>query len=532
MRQMIGKKIDTYYNIRYNMQNNNYHTYDKNNNKKSKDNMIIEGLDNKEKIDIVSSNYKSFNGVYADYLKCSAPNNIACAKLQTEYDAQTTKVNNLENEYNKQEKIHTDCTNLKTRCGIINTRINETQEFIDGLNKKMKGKQTEHNSFKEVTPVESTADYLKTNNIDICDNLDYSNKLDNLIDLKKTYNNNKDSTNKQISLKEQDIFNNNKDLIVSEHNIAAYEANRDKYYMHSRVNYGEAKRIKRHCWNNCGGWGWWRRCWKKCRSVPAHNAHWKNHYNNEGKKAMQRAQDEIVEIDKEKENKKKIENVGAKYNEEKLRLENNIETLNTKLENNNVYMNTLKNDCSRQMLNGINKISSDIEDKINSKQSTEVEYKDICNSKQISCDKEYAVFQPIEQNYNNEKLAQADLKNRHEICVDPYRNDCKDLYNKYRNSNKNIQISTSIVEKLQNYSDLDDTAPHAPQVHEKIKSNYKKVQGDFNKLKINEQEMNVKLNKNNSLYESPIDKHDKEIYTNLLLTAFATSLLYVVFVEM
>ena len=243
---------------------------------------------------------------------------------------------------------------------------------------------------------------------------------------------------------------------------------------------------------------------------------------------MQRAQDEIVEIDKEKENKNKIENVGAKYNEEKLRLENNIKTLNTKLENNNVYMNTLKNDCSRQMLNGINKISSDIEDKINSKQSTEVEYKDICNSKQISCDKEYAVFQPIEQNYNNEKLAQADLKNRHEICVDPLRNDCKDLYNKYRNAQSNTKLSASIVEKLQNYSDLDN----APATHAKIKANYTTVQNDFNKLKTKEQEMNVKLNKKNSLYESPIDKHDKEMYTNLLLTAFATSLLYVVFVEM
>ena len=526
---MIGKKIDTYYNIRYNMQNNNYHTYETNNNKKGKDNMIIEGLDNKEKIDIVSSNYKSFNGVYADYLKCSAPNNIACAKLQTEYDAQTTKVNNLENEYNKQDKIHTDCTNLKTRCEIINTRVNQTQEFIDGLNKKMEGKKTELNSFKEVTPVESTADYLKTNNIDICDkNIDYSNKVDNLIDLKKTYNSNKDSTNKLISLKEQDIFNNDKDLIVSEQNIAAYEANRDKYYMHSRVNYGEAKRTRANCHRACRWRGWRFRCRTYCRHVPKHSPHWQNHYNNEGKKAMQRAQEEIVEIDKEKENKKKLENDSTKYKDEKIQLENNIKTLNTKLENNNVYMNTLKNDCSRQMLNGIEKISSDIEDKIKSKQSTEVEYKDICNSKQISCDKEYAVFQPIEQNYNNEKIAQADLKNRHEICVDPYRNDCKDLYNEYRNSNKNTQISTSIVEKLQNYSEIDT----APQVHEKIKSNYKKVQGDFNKLKINEQEMNVKLNKNNSLYESPIDKHDKEIYTNLLLTAFATSLLYVVFVEM
>ena len=191
-------------------------------------------------------------------------------------------------------------------------------------------------------------------------------------------------------------------------------------------------------------------------------------------------------------------------------------------------MNNLKDDCSREQLNVLEKLRREFEANLRSKRETEVEYKDICNSKQMSCDNEYAVFQPIEESYNKEKLVKTDLKNRHEICVDPYRNDCKDLYNNYRNAQSNTKISASIVEKLQNYSDLDD----APATHTKIKANYTTVQGDFNKLKINEQEMNVKLNKKNSLYESPIDKHDKVLYTNLLLTAFATSLLYVVFVEM
>ena len=201
---MIGKKIDAYYNIRYNMQNcntcssnpknkiYNYHTFDTKHNTKQYDDMIIEGLDNKEKIDIVSSNYQTFNGVYADYLKCSAPNNIACAKLQTEYDAQTTKVNNLENEYNKQDKIHTDCTNLKARCEVINDSINNTQAIIDGINTKGR---TQHNSmisFQNASTIESGRDFLHKNNIDMCDkNLNYSNKVDYIIDVKKTYNTNK-----------------------------------------------------------------------------------------------------------------------------------------------------------------------------------------------------------------------------------------------------------------------------------------------------------------------------------------------------
>jgi hypothetical protein len=191
-------------------------------------------------------------------------------------------------------------------------------------------------------------------------------------------------------------------------------------------------------------------------------------------------------------------------------------------------MNNFKNDCSTEQLNVIDKIGTDIENKINSKQNTEVEYKNICNSKQINCDKEYAVFQPIEKNYEKEKLAKVDLNNRHEICVDPYRNECKDIYNEYRHAKSSTKIATSLVEQLQNYRDIDN----ATETHDKITANYNTIQGDYTKLKTNEQEMNIKLNKKNSIYESTLDKHDKVIYTNILLTAFATTLIYVIFVDM
>jgi hypothetical protein len=546
MRQTIGKKIDTYYNIRYNMQNcntcssnpknkiYNYHTFDSTHNTKQQDDMIIEGLStNTAKVKSVSSNLQTFNGLYADYLKCSAPNNIACAKLQTEYDAQTTKVNNLENDYNNQQKIHTDCSNLKTRCEIFNDNINETQEVIDGINKKGRAQHNLLKSFQNTSTIESGRDFLNKNNIDMCDkNIDYSNKIDNLIDLKKTYNTNKENTQKEVTFKEKEIFNNSNAISDSTKDIVAYTADKDTYNRNSTSNYDEANKTRQNCHRSCrwtGPWYWRRhRCSTSCNTVPKHNAHWKNHYNSEGNRWKEKAKQEQTEINKENKNKKKLENNGKKYNNEKIQLETNIKTINTDIETNKTNMTNLKNDCSREQMNALRNLRGELEANLRSKRDTEVEYKDICNSKQKNCDNEYAVFQPIEESYNNEKLAKTDLKNRHEICVDPYRNDCKDLYNNYRNAQSNTKISASIVEKLQNYSDLDD----APATHTKIKANYTTVQGDFNKLKTKEQEMNVKLNKNNSLYESPIDKHDKVLYTNLLLTAFATSLLYVVFVEM
>ena len=535
---MIGKKIGTYYNIRYNMQNcntcssnpknkiYNYHTFDQTHNTKPQDDMIIEGLStNTAKVNSVSSNLQTFNGLYADYLKCSAPNNIACAKLQTEFDAQTTKVNNLENDYNNQQKKYTDCSNLKTQCEIFNDSMNETQEIIDGINKKGRAQHNLMRTFQNASTIESGRDFLHKNNIDMCDkNIDYSNKVDYIIDFKKTYNTNKENIQKQLKIKKKDIFNNANDVRGSNDTIAAYTANKDTYNINSTNNYNEANRQTRSCrWSG----RWWRRRYT-CSDSNAHSGHWINHYNNEGKKWKDKANQIQTEINAENKTKQKLVEDGKKYKDEKLKLENNIKTINTDITNKTNMMTNLKDDCSREQLNALAKLRSELEANLRSKRDTEVKYKDICNSKQMNCDNEYALFQPIEESYNKEKLAKTDLKNRHEICIDPDRNDCKDIYNNYRNAQSNTKLSTSIVEKLQNYSDIDD----APATHTKIKANYRTVQGDFNKLKINEQEMNVKLNKKNSLYESPIDKHDKVLYTNLLLTAFATSLLYVVFVEM
>jgi vacuolar-type H+-ATPase subunit I/STV1 len=122
----------------------NYHTFNAPTlNKTDKpDNILIEGLDNATKVDMVTSNYSAFNQLYTEYLKCSIPNNSACAKLQTEYDRQTKKVEEIEPEYNSKSSVYNTCNNLKIRCEGINTLINGTQQTILELNQQIKDKQT------------------------------------------------------------------------------------------------------------------------------------------------------------------------------------------------------------------------------------------------------------------------------------------------------------------------------------------------------------------------------------------------------
>jgi hypothetical protein len=117
--------------------------------------------------------------------------------------------------------------------------------------------------------------------MDICDkNIDYSNKIDNLIDLRQNYNTNKDHINNQITFKEKDIFNNDIDLKTSTDTITTYTANKDTYNINSTNNYNEAKRQNRSCrWS-----GPWYRKRYKCSYSHAHNGPTRDNYNREGKK--------------------------------------------------------------------------------------------------------------------------------------------------------------------------------------------------------------------------------------------------------
>lgn len=184
--------------------------------------------------------------------------------------------------------------------------------------------------------------------------------------------------------------------------------------------------------------------------------------------------------------------------------------------------------CSRKQRDALGTMITDRDKQIQLVENKQTEYKSVCNNSSINCDKQYADFKSINEEYTKESTYKNDLKNRHDICVDPTRNDCKDIYNKYQQSKSNTQIATSVVEKLQNFDD-DDAAY---ETHSKITANYKTVQSDYNKLESNIQELNDKLNKKNSIYASSQHKYDKTIYANILLTTVATTLIYYVFVDM
>jgi len=184
--------------------------------------------------------------------------------------------------------------------------------------------------------------------------------------------------------------------------------------------------------------------------------------------------------------------------------------------------------CSRKQRDALGTMITDRDKQIQLMENKQNEYQSVCNNSSINCDKQYAEFKSINEQYTKESTDKKDLKNRHEICVDPTRNDCKEIYNKYQQAKSNTQISTSIVEQLQNFN-ADDTAYVT---HTKLTDNYKSVKADYNNLESNAQELNDKLNKKNSLYTSSQQKYDKTIYTNILLTTIATTLIYYVFVDM
>lgn len=127
----------------------NYTTF-QNNYNKNKSDFIIEGLENnkanindiKNTGDLTNENTK-FNKLYAEYLTCSIPNTDLCKSILTQYNNQTDKVENLNQDKTANEMNYTTCDNLKNRCEGINIAINNTNANIRELNDYISKKNKE-----------------------------------------------------------------------------------------------------------------------------------------------------------------------------------------------------------------------------------------------------------------------------------------------------------------------------------------------------------------------------------------------------
>ena len=160
------------------------------------------------------------------------------------------------------------------------------------------------------------------------------------------------------------------------------------------------------------------------------------------------------------------------------------------------------------------------------------DYDTKCKGK-MDCGGLLSTFQEKKAIWNKEYAKQEALKLEHEICLDPTRNGCKDIYSAANINKATTGVNIDTLKRPEGFIQFRDTDT-ADVTHSRILSKYKSVQDDYTKLKQNIQDLNNANNNDNtntSKYASKKQLYDNAMYTNILLTALTTSVLYYVFVE-
>lgn len=127
----------------------NYATFQQNYNKNKPD-FIIEGLENNKasttdikNIQDLTNENTLFNKLYAEYLTCSIPNTDLCKSILNQYNVQSDKVENLNQDKTAKGIKYTTCDNLKKKCEGVHIAINNTNAIISDLNEQIYKKNQE-----------------------------------------------------------------------------------------------------------------------------------------------------------------------------------------------------------------------------------------------------------------------------------------------------------------------------------------------------------------------------------------------------
>jgi chromosome segregation ATPase len=204
---------------------------------------------------------------------------------------------------------------------------------------------------------------------------------------------------------------------------------------------------------------------------------------------------------------------------------------NTCIRNYDRKCSTKQHDKLKQLIIG----RENEEDMLDEKQT---EYNNDCKDKIQDCAPLFSVFQEKKAIYDDETNKKNKLDNEYKICIDQTKNDCKDIYKdaNYQKSvtNTNIDMikpsSSKSSEGFTQYSSTDN----ADATHAKIVANYKSVQNDYAKLTQHTRELNNANNNDigkTSRYATKKQLYDNAIYTNILLTALATSMVFYIFID-
>lgn len=179
--------------------------------------------------------------------------------------------------------------------------------------------------------------------------------------------------------------------------------------------------------------------------------------------------------------------------------------------------------CSIEERNKLSKKVEDREKEMNFLKSKQDEYLTVCNNGPINCNELFQIYEnAIALHKQNDEYKQ-DLDERHKICVDPYRNNCKAKYGELKSSEVKTKtqakiLKESFIESMESYDQ-----------HEEIISDHKKNTDNLPIMQTKVKEFgNGKLNTSASQKK----KYDETILTNILLTALASSLLYYTFIEL
>jgi chromosome segregation ATPase len=204
---------------------------------------------------------------------------------------------------------------------------------------------------------------------------------------------------------------------------------------------------------------------------------------------------------------------------------------NTCIRNYNRKCSTKQHDKLKALIAG----RENEEDMLDEKQT---EYDNDCKDNIQDCAPFYSVFQEKKATYDIENNNKNKLDNEYKTCIDPTKNKCKDIYKdaNYQKSvtNTNIDMikpSTSKSSEGFTQYGANDTADTT---HAKLVANYKSVQNDYTKLTQHTRELNNANNNDvgkTSRYATKKQLYDNAIYTNILLTALATSMVFYIFID-
>jgi len=179
--------------------------------------------------------------------------------------------------------------------------------------------------------------------------------------------------------------------------------------------------------------------------------------------------------------------------------------------------------CSKESRDKLLQKVKDRENEMNFLESKQDEYLNVCNNGPINCSELFKIHQNAIQLHKQNEEHKQHLDEKHKICVDPYRNNCKEKYGELKTS----ELKTKTQAKILKESFIESMESYAQ--HDVIISNHNK-----NKVNLPQMQEQVKEFGNGKLNTSGSQrkKYDETILTNILLTALASSLLYYTFIEL